>query len=204
MARQGVVSLDALRERIRALEGVQVRTQRAQTGVAEVDELVGGLPSPGIVEICGALGSGRTRLALELARTALSRGEAVAWVDFERQLYAPGVAALGVPLHRMLVLRPPADRAMWGAEQLIRSGCFPWVIAADPPPLRRAGQRWQRASENGRCTVVVLRQRPHRDLPCSVRLAVAEDRLLVVRDSNHRTGQGGALPDWPSGTNPWL
>ncbi|TNE85773.1 MAG: hypothetical protein EP330_24360 [Deltaproteobacteria bacterium] len=201
MARQGVVSLDALRARIRELEGNQVRTTRSQTGVPEIDELVDGLPAPGIVEICGEVGSGRTRLALNLARMAMARGEPVAWVDFERQLYAPGVAAMGVPLHRLLVLRPPADRALWGAEQLIRSGCFPWVIAADPPPLRRAGQRWQRAAEAGRCTVIVLRQRPHRDLPCSVRFAVAEQRLLVVRDSGHRTGQGGPLPTWTY--SPW-
>lgn len=201
MARQGVVSLDALRERIRELEGNQVRTLRARSGVPEIDELVDGLPSPGIVEVCGEVGSGRTRLALALVKAALARSEAVGWVDFERRLYAPGLADQGVPLHRLLVMRPPADRALWGAEQLIRSGCFPWVIAADPPPLRRAGQRWQRASEAGRCTVVVLRQRPHRDLPCAVRFAVAEERLLVVRDSGHRTGQGGPLPHWRG--RPW-
>lgn len=200
MARQGVVSLEALRERIRELEGVQVRTQRAATGVPEIDELVEGLPMPGIVEVCGEAGSGRTRLALALVKAAMARGEAVAWVDFERRLYAPGLAALGVPLHRLLVLRPPADRALWGTEQLIRSGCFAWVIASDPPPLRRAGQRWQRATEAGRCTALVLRERPHRDLPCAVRFAVAEQRLLVVRDSGHRTGQGGPLPAWES---PW-
>jgi hypothetical protein len=194
MARQAVVSLDALRERIRKLEGTALRTHRIQTGVDEIDRLVDGLPSPGIVEICGEVGSGRTRLSLALVRSALQRGESVAWVDFERQLYAPGIASAGVPLQQLLVLRPPADRALWGAEQLIRSGCFSWVIASDPPPLRRAGQRWQRASEAGRCTVLVLRTRPHRDLPCAVRFSIAEQRVLVARDSGHRTGQGGPLP----------
>lgn len=201
MARPAVVSLDALRERIRELEGTALRTTRTPTGVHEIDRLVDGLPAPGIVEICGEIGSGRTSLALALVRSALSRGESAAWVDFERQLYAPGVENAGLPLHQLLVLRPPADRALWGAEQLIRSGCFPWVVAADPPPLRQAGQRWQRASEAGRCTVIVLRTRPHRDLPCAVRFSVAEQRVLVVRDSGHRTGQGGPLPT--PGTSPW-
>ena len=101
MARPAVASLDALRARIREIEGVRVRTQRTPSGVHAVDTLIGGLPTPGIVEICGPLGSGRTHLALELVHAALTQRKQVAWVDYEHLLYAPALEALGLPLHRL-------------------------------------------------------------------------------------------------------
>ena len=200
MARRGVVSLDTLRARIREMEGSPAHARRVCTGVTELDGLVEGLPQPGVVEICGPLGSGRTRLALAMAREALGRHERVAWVDTDHRLYAPGIKAMGIPLEQLLVARPGVDRVLWTTEQLLGSGCFRWVFASDPPPLGRGGLRWKHAAERGRCTLVVVRQRPHRDLPSSMRIAVGRSQMMVVRDSGQRIGQSGPLP--PGGHEP--
>ncbi len=193
------VAIDLLRARIRELEGARVVSRRVRSGVAAVDALVDGLPQPGIVEICGPAGSGRTSLALQLVR----QQPAAAWVDFERSLYPPAVAASGVDLRRLLLLRPAADRGIWAVEQVLRAGCYSQVVVSEPPPLRRAGQRWVRAAEAGGCTLFVLRERAHRDLPADMRLQLDGQRVSVLRNRGGRIGRSQGLPALSPGTDPW-
>lgn len=188
-----------LRARIRELEGARVVSRRVRSGVPALDALVEGLPQPGIVELCGPAGSGRTSLALRLLR----HQPAAAWVDFERSLYPPAVAAAGVDLRRLLLLQPAADRGAWAVEQVLRAGCYGQVVVSSPPPLRRAGQRWARAAEAGGCTLLVLRERPHRDLPADMRLQLDGHRISVLRNRGGRVGRSQPLPPQPSGTDPW-
>lgn len=204
MARPAV-SIEALRERIRQLEGAgRLQVQLSPSGVAPLDALLGGLPTPGVVELSGAPGTGRTRVALSLvAEVTRRRRQPVAWVDLERWLNPEAAAAHGVVLSRLLVVRPTADRLGWAVEQLARSGCFPLVVVADPHQVGRAGQRWARAVETGHCTLVSLSQHVHRDLPASVRVAVGEDLLTVVRNRAGRVGRSEPLPPWPPGRAPW-
>src|SRR5262245_13637575 len=99
-------ALDALRARIRALEGdTAVRRRRVPTGVTSLDGLLGGLPQPGIVELSGPEGAGRARVALGVAATFGRAGMAIAWVDPSFRLYPPSAADHGVPLERLLVVR---------------------------------------------------------------------------------------------------
>jgi predicted ATPase/DNA-binding SARP family transcriptional activator len=64
---------------------------------AELTALLDELDSPGLVTLTGSPGSGKTRLALEVARLAQERGRAVAWVDLaplgEADAVGPAVAA---------------------------------------------------------------------------------------------------------------
>lgn len=199
------LSIEQLRARIRQLEGgVHASSTFIPSRVRVIDDLLGGLPQPGLVELSGVLGSGRTRLALSLvAQRTRTQQQPVAWVDPERRLFPPAAADHGVVLSRLLVVRPTADRLGWAVEQLVRSGAFPLVVVADPHRVGRAGQRWARASETGLCTLVVLSERVQRDLPAAVRVAVGDDRLTVVRHRGGRTGGSRELPSWPSGRAPW-
>lgn len=181
-------ALDALRARVRELEGVHGQVRREPTGVTTLDEHLGGLPRPGLIEICGAPGSGRTRVALAVLAAATERGEVAAWVDLARDLYPPSLSQHGVRTQRVLVVRPTQDRSLWAVEQLLRSGCFPQVVVTGLSSVGRAGYRWARAVEHGRCTALLIRDQPDRRIPATMRLSVAEDQLLVTRD---RTGQGG-------------
>lgn len=199
MASSAAISLDALRQRIRELEGPQVQVQSIPSGVSILDELVGGLPRPGLVELVGPEGSGRTWLALRLVAAHQAGHQPAAWVDFEHRLHPPAAQALGVRLDRLLVVRPPADRAAWAMEQLLRSGCFSLVVGADPGGVGRSGARWSLATEAGASTGVILRQRTGRDLPVHLRLSTGQEQLVVLRQRGALAGRsvplGRSLPD---------
>lgn len=203
MSEGAAASLDALRARIRALEGGRVQRRRAATGVAELDALTGGLPAPGLVELHGAPGSGATRLAAGVLawHTRLSRP--VAWVDAGRSLYPPALADLGVDLRWLLLVRPPGGHEIWAAEQLLRAGAFPVVVISGLERLGRGGARWSHAVESGRCTGLVLSTTPQRALPADLRVAVEPERLTVVRDRQGAYGRHGPVPTWPEVARPW-
>lgn len=214
----GAAALDALRARIRALEGgAPIRRRRAPCGVEALDALVGGLPTPGILELSGHDGSGRARVALAAAARATSAGRAVAWVDPLRRFYPPGAVDHGVDLDRMLLVRPPEDGSSpwaWTSEQLLRSGCFPLVVVDLPSAHGGARERtgtsrrslahaWARAAEHGGSTAIVLVRRSMRELPADVRLSVGAGRLFVLRDRERLSGGERALPEWPLRARPW-
>ena len=201
---RAVLSLDALRARIREIEGSHVEVRRAPSGLEELDELIGGLPSPGLVEVHGSMGSGRTRLALAVAAARTRRGQRVAWIDFGSMLYPPAVRQHGVDLRSLLVLRPPPDRSTWAAEQVIRSGCFSLVVLGEVEVARWSGQRWSLAAEQGGCTVLALSERACRSLPASVRLHTSGCEVSVLRDrGGGRVGRAQRLPSWPPSGDPW-
>lgn len=168
------------------------------SGVAWLDTLARGLPRPGLVELAGVPGSGRMRAALALAAAE----PATAWVDCERLLYPPAALAHGVDLAAQLWIQPTADRCIWAAEQVLRSGCFALVIVVEPPALGRAGARWVHAAEAGACTGLVLSSRPQRSLPADLRLQAHRGELTVARDRGGQLGGRSAAPAWPEGMEP--
>lgn len=204
MSTSAAITLESLRARIREIEGFSpILRQREPSGLATLDVIVGGLPRPGLVELVGAPGSGRSRVAAAIAVERIARRLSVAWVDGDAALHPPGLARLGVDLDQVLVVRPPADGTeaiAWSAEQLLRSGCFGLVVVASS---RLAGHSLGRAAEHGRCTGLILSRAPARDLPADLRLAVADERLTVLRDRSGHAGAEAALPDWPEEADPW-
>jgi recombination protein RecA len=90
----------------------------------------GGLPR-GVVELASprALG-GATSVALAAvcAGQARSRDAWCAWIDPEGSLHAPGVAAAGVDLDRMLVVRPPRSQVGRVAVKVMGAGAFEVVV----------------------------------------------------------------------------
>jgi RecA/RadA recombinase len=197
------ISLDALRARVRELEGAHTRTRREPTGLSEVDDSLGGLPRPGLVELFGTDGSGRTRLALALVAARTRRRENVAWADLSHDLYPPAFAQHGVVARRVLVVRPSHDRAEWAAEQLIRSGCFSLVVVSGLAASHRAGPRLAHAAEQGHATVLVVGTAPDKRLPATLRLAVGDDRAVVLRDRSGVPGRSTSIPAWPVDACPW-
>src|SRR5688500_12305924 len=195
-----VASLEALRARIREIEGTPVIRRRVSIGVEALDRALGGLCVPGLVELHGSPGSGRTRLGFAIAASFQRRGEAVAWVDAQRRLYPPSMGAYGVRADELLVVRPPIDRASWAVEQLARSGAFGLVIVQDPflggsaarqagaPTDRRAGFQWDRAAEAGQCLIVTITSAMVRSLPADLRLEVAGGQIGVHRDRYRAPG----------------
>jgi hypothetical protein len=208
----------ALRRQIQELEGRPITAASlAPTGCAAWDAALGGLPRAGVVEVIGPDGAGRTRLALSLAAAVARRGE-VAWVDAPGDLGVGSATSWGVPLDRLVVLRPPPEHTVWAVEQLLRAGAFSLVVA-DPGPLRPGVvARWARASQAGQSPLVLIPAAPGAsawrvseatregvggtglpaaDPAVSLRLEVQDGRATVLRSrlgGVARPGQGVAIP----------
>lgn len=113
-------------------------SQGLSFGIAELDALLpdGGLQRGSVVELCTA-GEGALATSLGLAACAQAQAEArtrgghtpwCAFVDPSGTLYGPGVAASGVELARLLVVRSPLAALSRVALRLAESGAFAVVV----------------------------------------------------------------------------
>lgn len=201
--------------RARALLGGAISTASALAASAPrglpacipaLDDWLGGWPRPGIVEIAGLPGSGRLAPLLPGLARLTRQGSNVVVVDPEQALHPPGLG--GVDLARLVLVRPPRERAAWAAEQVARSGAVEALLLLDLPPLGRAGLRLARAAEAGGMTIFVVAGSPEEDLPAALRLRVegwegaARLRLRCTRSRNgRREGErvvdlGGRVHRW--------
>lgn len=194
MSHTRAVSIEALRSRIREIEGASVRTTRRKTGIVEIDEILGGIPVPGIMELVGQVGEGVLNIALSICSTLTQAGEWVAWVDMDRMLYPPALQQNGIQLDRLVMLRPVGDLGRWSAEALITSGCFSYVVVSGTLHLGANGTRWARAVEQGNCCLCVVREVPERRLPAQVRIQVSQRLMTVVRNRGGRLGVRRSVP----------
>lgn len=176
------------------------------SGYPELDALLpgGGWPAAMLTEIAvERWGSGELALFMPLLARLSGDGHActttwIAWISPPFLPYAPALAAAGVDLSRMLVVRGDDDAdTLWAAEQALQSGScrvvLAWVERADGRRLRRL----QLAAESGGTPLILFR--PPKTLavpsPAALRLrlvAGAEGaRLRLVK---HRGGASGSLP----------
>jgi protein ImuA len=121
-------SIAQLRARIGALEGVPIPSgAAAPLGLRDIDAVLpwGGLPAGGLHEIraerpdrpAAALGFA----AFCLGRLARCRKGPLVWVRLGDELYAPGLAELGLPVERLLLVRPArAAETLWSLEEALR------------------------------------------------------------------------------------
>jgi cell division inhibitor SulA/protein ImuA len=122
-----------------------------------------------------------------------SEGERlIAWINPPCTPHAPALASLGVPLERVLVVRPASrEDALWAAEQSMRSGaCGAVLLWLQGLRSARGGQasarredeyaalrRLQMAAESGRCMAVYFRSTSAEKLstPAHLRVALARN-----------------------------
>jgi recombination protein RecA len=181
-------------------------SQGLSFGIAELDSLLpdGGLLRGSVVELCSA-GEGALGTSLGLAACAQAQAEArargahtpwCAFIDPSATLYGPGVAAAGVELSRLLVVRPPLAALSRVALRLAESEAFA-VVVVDLAGV--VGERvsiplgtWPRVVRRlamaiegtGHSVLLLTREGDRRPLPLPVaqRLEVsrpAADKLMV-------------------------
>jgi cell division inhibitor SulA/protein ImuA len=123
----------------------QPAMQAEPSGHAGLDRELpgGGWPAGALTEIlCPSQGIGELQLVLP-ALCALSRAEGrIAWLAPPHLPYAPGLAAAGLRLEFLTVVRAPGRRdTLWAAEQVLRAGAcralLLWLPRADYGELRR-------------------------------------------------------------------
>jgi recombination protein RecA len=210
-----------------------VRSQEAALsfGVPELDALLpdGGLLPGSVIELCaggeGALGTSLGLLACAQAQAvARARGGVAPWcafIDPSGTLYGPGVAAAGVELSRLLVVRPEPAALSRVALRLAESEAFA-VVVVDLTGV--VGERvqvplgtWPRVVRRlalalegtGHSVLLLTREADRRPLPLPVaqRLEVsrpAADKLLVRLAKDQRGRIAAPRPiAWARG-NAWV
>lgn len=114
----------------------------------------GGWPRGALTELLAAReGFGELQLVLPALAALTQRGKRVAWLAPPHLPYAPALAAAGLDLTRLAVVRAPGRRdALWAAEQVLRSAScealLAWLPEARYAELRRLAVA---ADEGGAC-----------------------------------------------------
>jgi hypothetical protein len=165
------------------------------SGYAALDAVLPGRgwPVSALTEIVLAReGIGELRLALPVLARLQAAGRDVVWIAPPHVPYAPALAAAGLDLARLVVVRcrSIAD-ALWAYEQALRApecgAAFAWLDRADDRTLRRLAVAAREGSTWG-----VLWRRPGRPATAaaaSLRLALsAQDGKLSVRVLKRRGG----------------
>ena len=157
------------------------------TGFAELDDALpgGGWPRGALTELALVReGIGELRLTLPALARLQAEGRPIVFVAPPYRPYAPALAAAGVDLRRLVVVRGIArDDALWAFEQALRApecgAAFAWTPAHDERVLRRLqvaareggtwGVLWRRPGQRASATGAPLR----------LRLAPEEGKLAV-------------------------
>jgi len=158
------------------------------TGYPSLDQALpgGGWPAAALTEILPTqAGIGELQLVLPSLAALSWAGKRVVWLAPPHLPYAPALAAAGVDLAHLAVVRAPGRRdALWAAEQVLRAGSCHALIGW----FRRAGydelRRLAVAAEGSAAWVALFRPREAaRDSsPAALRIALDPDGdALTVR-----------------------
>lgn len=183
------LTLSRLRSRIAALEGIGGETVAGVVplGAARLDRALpwGGLPRGCLHEVAPVAdvvedGAATAFAAALLGRVAAECARPVLWVGGREDLYAPGLAALGLAPERLLVMRSlrPAQ-ALWATEEAVRCPGLAAVLAETHGLDFTAARRLQLAAGRSGVTLVAL----NRGAPVGVavtRWAVATAPSMAV------------------------
>jgi cell division inhibitor SulA/protein ImuA len=137
----------------------------------------GGWPRQALTEVLHE-GSGIGELGLIFPALAglTSAGQRTVWVAPPHVPYAPALAAAGVDLVNLLIIRPQNRYyALWAAEQALRSGSCHALVAWLPKARYAELQRLAVAAESGRAAAFVFRPLAvaAESSPACLRLALA-------------------------------
>ena len=145
------------------------------TGYAALDAVLpgGGWPQGALTELLlSREGIGELRLALPALSALTRQGRAVVWIAPPYRPYAPALAASGIDLARLIVVRGRDLReSLWAYEQALRAGdcgaAFAWLDVHEPRALRRLqvaaregrtwGVLWRRPGQRASATAAPLR-----------------------------------------------
>jgi len=205
--RHDLVSVEALRSRIQALEGGwqgagrrQDRPSAAALGLPALDRVLpwGGLPTGSLHEIAGgasADGAAAGFAAYLLARLALAEGgRPILWCAAGDGLYGPGLAAYGLDTRRLILVRGrrPAD-LLWAIEEGLRAGVLAAVLGELEEVALTATRRLQLAAEAGRTTALLLRPLDNKPAPSA---AVTAWRIASAPSAPASWGNGLGRERW--------
>lgn len=157
------------------------------SGYDELDrELSGGWPSGGLTEVLGEQeGIGELQLFVPALASLSQAAHRIVWIAPPHLPYAPALAAAGIDLKHLAVVRAPGRRdALWAAEQVLRAGPCRALIAWFPNARYAELRRLAIAAEASRALIALFRpsEASLEPSPACLRLALDGTRdVLNVR-----------------------
>jgi hypothetical protein len=131
------------------------------TGYAQLDAELpgGGWPAGALTEIlCDREGIGELSLLLPSLAALSTGGKRLVWLSPPHLPYAPALAAAGLDLTQLALVRAPGRRdALWAAEQVLRSGACHALVAWFGNARYQELRRLAVAAEAGRAFVALFR-----------------------------------------------
>jgi hypothetical protein len=169
------------------------------TGYAELDLLLpgGGWPTGTLSEIyVERSGIGELQLLMPAAATLTQDGRGLAMVSPPTMPYTPALAARGVQLQHVLILRSqPDDKQAATSEQLLFSGNCGMLLLWHDHLQERLLQRLQHAAERSGALVVLYRSRRAQPFSgAALRLHVSRNDGRTVINVLKRNSGGTSPP----------
>jgi hypothetical protein len=155
--------VDILGEQIRTMETLHRSCDTViPSGCRAMDACLpaGGYTWGSLLELLTDSGKpvGATTIALRIAREACGLGRYVVLLDPSLPFYPPALASLGLPLERVIGVRPTSyDDLVWAMDQSLRSSAVGCVIASIDRLDDRTARRFQLAVEKGGGLGILLR-----------------------------------------------
>lgn len=163
------IDLAQLRQRIACIPALRTESPAPagllSTGLPAVDAYLGhaAIPLGAVHEIAGQAGdeaqgaAGAGFLALSLKASATAGW--VAWVTQDADLYAPGLAAFGLDLRRLVLVSARRDAEVcWALEEALRSRSLSAVVGEIGVLTLHATRRLQLAAEQAGIPCFLLRR----------------------------------------------
>lgn len=180
------------------------RPTSAQPGVASgIEELDAELPGGGwpvgsLTEILPATpGIGELRLVMPALARLTQQGLIITWIAPPHQAYAPALAAAGIDLARILIVRTTrVQDALWATEQALRSRACGAVLAWLQPLRFSEARRLQLAAQGGSSLALLFRppEAAAEASPSPLRLKIASRGGVPSIDIFKRRGRPVAGP----------
>jgi len=162
------VLLEKLRARLARLDHHPTDRPILPLGLAAVDRILpgGGLARGCLHELCGAPDrAAAAGFAAALLGRLAADGHAL-WIGPRDDLYAPGLAAQGLPPERLIVVRAGArDARLWALEEALRSPGLTAVLAEVDRLTLTQSRRLQLAAEAKGVSAFLLRPLAACDAP---------------------------------------
>lgn len=163
MPSQKQVLLEVLRRQLNTEAVLGPESAVVPLGIEAIDGTLpwGGLPCGALHEVAGTAldGAATGFCAMLLARLSGGTRSAL-WIAGDDDLYGPGLAAYGLSLDRLIVVRArrPVE-ILWTLEEALRCRGLAAVLGEIPDLSLTAGRRLQLAARNSGVTALLLRQR---------------------------------------------
>ncbi len=182
--------------RLERLEGVRRTGGPAALafGIPALDSLwpEGGLPVAALHEVNSAGPAGFAAASAFAAAAAGRLGRPVLWCATSPDVYAPGLAQVGLPASRLLVVRARAEKDVLAVmEEALRHPALGCVIGETPRLTLTTSRRLQLAAESGAALAFVLRRRPGKDSALEPIAAASRWRVSAAPSSPHPIPQSG-------------